>query len=400
MKVLFADKLSLSCVKALESAGHSVQNEPTLKGDALVEAVSRHKPEVLLVRSTRVPPDVMAADPSLELIVRAGAGYDNIDVKAASDRGIFVANCPGKNAAAVAELTLGLILALDRSIPDNVNDARAGKWNKAKYSKAAGLKGRTLGIIGTGNIGCEVIQRALGFEMLVHAWSRSLTDEGAAALGVARWKSPLEAVAQADIVSIHLAASPDTEHVANHAFFEAMKPGAFFINTSRSSVVDEVAMLWAMNEKGIRVALDVMSDEPAVKDGPFSHSLASHPNVYITHHIGASTQQAQEAIADEAVRVVNVYADTGRVPNCVNMAERSVATHQLTVRHRDKIGVLAAILDEVRKADWNVQEMENLIFEGGAAACANIRFDGPENSATIERISAHPDVLAVTIIQL
>jgi len=400
MKVLLADNLSPSCVEALNASGHEVVNEPGLKGDALTDALTREQPEVLVVRSTLVPAGAIDGDVQLELIVRAGAGYDNIDVEGASEQGVFVANCPGKNAAAVAELTLGLVLALDRSIPDNVIDARAGLWNKAKYAKAAGLKGKTIGVIGTGNIGCEVIRRALGFEMYVHAWSRSLTDERAATLGAARWRSPQVLAAECDIVSLHLAATPETEHFADRAFFEAMKPGSFFINTSRSSVVDEDALLWAMNEKNIRVAVDVVSGEPAFKKGDFNHPLAAHPNLYLTHHIGASTAQAQEAIADEAVRVVKSYADTGVVPNCVNMAVRSAATHQLTIRHRDKVGVLAAILDEVRKAGWNVQEMENLVFAGGASACANIRFDGQHDDETVACIRAHPDVLAVTLIQL
>ena len=400
MKVLLADKLSPRALAALGEAGHVVVNEPSLKGEALVEALRAETPEVLVVRSTKVPAEAMDADPKLELIVRAGAGYDTIDIRGASERGIFVSNCPGKNADAVAELTMGLILALDRSIPDNVIDAREGRWNKAKYSKAAGVKGRTLGVIGTGNIGKAVIRRAQSFGMNVVAWSRSLTDEKAAALGVTRMESPLDVAANADVVTLHVAATPETRGLADKAFFEAMKPGAFFINTTRSSVVDEEALRWAMDEEGVRAALDVISNEPAYKEGEFTHPLAYHPNLYITHHIGASTRQAQDAIADEAARVVNTYAETGEAPNCVNLADRTPATHQLTVRHRDKVGVLAAVLDEMREAGWNVQEMQNLIFAGAKAACAYITFAGEPNEKTVQRIASHPDVLAVTLIDL
>jgi len=400
MKILLADKLSARALGALAEAGHVVVNEPSLKGETLVEALRAETPEVLVVRSTKVPAEAMDADPKLELIVRAGAGYDTIDIDGASERGIFVSNCPGKNAAAVAELTMGLILALDRSIPDNVIDAREGRWNKAKYSKAAGVKGRTLGVIGTGNIGRAVIRRAQSFGMNVIAWSRSLTDEQAAALGVTRMERPLDVAANADVVTLHVAATPETRGLAGKAFFEAMKPGAFFINTTRSSVVDEEALRWAMDEEGIRAALDVISNEPAYKEGAFTHPLAYHPNLYLTHHIGASTRQAQDAIADEAVRVVNTYAETGEAPNCVNLAGRTPATHQLTVRHRDKVGVLAAVLDEMRKAGWNVQKMQNLIFAGAKAACAYISFAGAPNEETVHRIESHPDVLAVTLIDL
>lgn len=400
MKVFLADKLSTSCLDALHRAGHEVVNRPDAKGDALRDALAESNPSVLVVRSTKVPGDLMAAAPALELVVRAGAGYDTIDVASASAGGIFVANCPGKNAVAVAELTLGLILSLDRNIPDNVIDARAGRWNKEKYSKAEGIKGRTLGLIGMGNIGREVAIRARAFGLRVIAWSRSLTPEHAHEMGIGHRESPLDVAREADIVSFHVAATADTKGLAGASFFDAMKPGSLLLNTTRSSVVDEEALLQAMEHKGIRAGLDVFSEEPAGKDGVFSSRLAAHPNAYITHHIGASTEQAQEAIAAEAVRIVNVYAETGEVPNCVNIAERSAATHQLTVRHFDRVGVLAAVFAEMKTAGWNVQEVENLVFAGAPAACAYIRFAGTPDAATVERISAHPDVLAVTLITL
>jgi D-3-phosphoglycerate dehydrogenase len=400
MKVLIADVLPASCVEALRSQGFEVQLQTEAKHAALLEALFEVKPQVLVVRSTEVTAAMMDAAPSLELIIRAGAGVDTIDVDAAAARGIFVANCPGKNAAAVAELTFGLMIALDRRIPDNVADARAGRWNKAAYSKAKGLKGRTLGVLGLGHIGREVVRRAHAFEMPVIAWSRSLTDALAQELGVMRARSPHELAAAVDIVTVHLAATPETERLMDRGFFEAMKPGAYFINTSRSSLVDEEALAWAVATRGIRAALDVIEGEPAAKSGPLHHPLAAHPNIYLTHHIGASTEQAQEAIADEVVRILQTYAQTGHVLHCVNLELQSPATHVLTVRHLDKVGVLAAVLDEVRRAGWNVQEMENLIFAGARAACARIRFDGRPNAEVVSRIAAHPDVLAVSLIPL
>lgn len=400
MRVLLADKLSDSCVETLEHAGFEVTTSPGVKGDELVAELQGNDPHVLVVRSTKVPAEAMDAAPSLELIVRAGAGYDTIDVEGASGRGIFVANCPGKNATAVAELTIGLILSLDRSIPDNVLDAREGRWNKALYGKARGVRGRTLGIIGLGNIGTEVLDRAKALQMDIVAWSRSLTKERAAALGIQKATTPAEVASAADVVTLHVASTPDTEHLADAEFFEAMKEGAFFINTTRHAVVDEAAMQKAIDEKGIRVALDVFSDEPSFKEGSFEHPLASNPNVYLTHHIGASTEQAQEAIADEAARVITTYADTGDVPNCVNMASHTPATHQITVRHLDKVGVLARVLNEMSRAGWNIQEMENLVFEGARAACAYIRFDGQMDEAVTLRIAELDDVLAVSTIEL
>lgn len=400
MRVLLADALSDSVVSRLVEAGCTIENRPSLKGEELTAALAEIQPQVLVVRSTKVTEADMSASPSLELIVRAGAGYDTIDVSSASGLGIFVANCPGKNACAVAELTIGLLLSLDRSIPDNVSMARAGQWNKGGFSEAQGLKGRTLGLIGTGNIGREVIRRARALDMDIVAWSRSLTPAGAAELGVRYAASPVEVARQADAVSLHVASAPGTAGLADKAFFDAMKPGAFFINTTRASVVDEDALVHAMETKGIRAGLDVFSNEPAGKNGTFEHPLAAHPSVYLTHHIGASTEQAQEAIAMEAARIIEMYVATGEVPNCVNLATQTPATHQLTVRHLDKVGVLARVFNEISVANWNVHEMENVVFDEARAACAYIRFDGFQDGSVVDRIAAQPDILAVSLIEL
>ncbi len=400
MTILIADKLADDAIESLRGAGHDVRVDAGLKGDTLSEALREHDPAALVVRSTRVTAADLDAAPALELIVRAGAGVDNIDVEEASRRGVFVANCPGKNATAVAELAFGLLLALDRRIPDNVAEARAGRWDKATFSKAEGVKGKTLGLIGLGSIGQEMVPRAKAFGMGVVAWSRSLTDEDAEALGVRRAETPLDVAREADVVSVHVAATPQTAGLISREFFRAMKPGAALINTSRASVVDEDAMLVAMEGKGLRVATDVPAGEPAAKEAEFEHPLRERDGFYVTHHIGASTEQASAAIGGEAVRVLTAYAETGRVPNCVNLAEQSPATHLLTVRHRDRVGVLAGVLDEARRAGWNVQEMENLVFAGAEAACARIRFDGEPNEDTLAAIRAQGDVLAATAIAL
>lgn len=396
--LLIADAFSEEAQQTLRAAGQAVHYAPGLKGAELTAAMAELQPKVLVVRSTKVTEADLDASPALELVVRAGAGVDTIDVVGASRRGIFVANCPGKNAAAVAELAMGLLLALDRRIPDNVADARAGRWNKALYSDAAGLKGRTLGILGFGSIGREVAARAKAFGMRVVAWSRSLDDAAAAEAGVERMDSPLALAAVADAVSVHVASTADTRGLLDSAFFEAMKPGAMVINTARDAVIDDAAMRRAMSAKGIRVATDVPAGEPAVKEGAFEHDLAGDPGLYVTHHIGASTEQASDEIGAEAVRIVLTYAETGEVPNVVNLAEHSPATHLLTVRHLDRVGVLASVLAVVREAGWNVQEMENLVFAGAEAACARIRFDGPPDAGALERIRNVEHVLAASVI--
>lgn len=397
MKILVADNIADVGIDALAESGYVIVEQPELSGDALVEALRTKEPDVLVVRSTKVTPEALDASPALSLIVRAGAGYDTIDVEGAANRGIFVANCPGKNSVAVAELTMGLLLSLDRRIPDNVADARAGHWNKKTYAQAEGLKGRTLGVIGLGNIGMEVVQRAQAFDLNVIAWSRSLTPDGAERMGIGYRESPEAVAADANIVTLHVASTPETKHLADRSFFEALPEGAFFINTTRAAVVDEDALAWALDEKDVRAGIDVMEGEPSAKEADFEHPLADHPNLYMTHHIGASTQQAQDATAMEAARVILTFDEEGDVPNCVNLVEQTQATHQITVRHRDQVGVLAGVLDEMRRADWNIQEMSNRIFEGGEAAVASIRFNGPFDEDTVDRISKSDDVFAVSV---
>jgi D-3-phosphoglycerate dehydrogenase len=399
MRVLIADQFETSGVDALTAAGCEVVLQPAVKDEALVEAVAALSPEVLIVRSTKVPEAVLAAGP-LELVVRAGAGYNTIDVAAASRLGIYVSNCPGKNSVAVAELAFGLICALDRRIADNVVDLRAGTWNKAEYGKARGLHGRTLGLIGVGGIGKEMIPRAKGFGMPVVAWSRSLTPAAAARLGVTPAGSPEEVAAAADVVSVHVALNRGTTGMLGEEFFAAMKPGAFFINTSRGEVVDEPALVAAIRAKGLRAGLDVFAGEPSGGTGEFTTELASLPGVYGTHHIGASTDQAQEAIAAEAVRIVTVFKDTGEVVNVVNLAKQTPATSSIVVRHIDRPGILAHTLDVISRAGINVQEMENVVFEGAEAAVARIHVEGTVEPALVAAIKAHGAVIDVSVIAL
>jgi D-3-phosphoglycerate dehydrogenase / 2-oxoglutarate reductase len=400
MRVLIADKFEQTGRDGLEAAGCDYSYQPDVKDEALVEAVGAYRAEALVVRSTKVTEPMMDAGP-LKLVVRAGAGYNTIDVAAASRRGIYVSNCPGKNAVAVAELALALILALDRRVADNVIALREGRWDKKEFSRARGLYGRTLGLVGTGQIGREVITRARAFGMHVVAWSRSLTDERAAELGVERKGSPEEVARDADVVSVHVALNPETRGLLGDSFFGAMREGAYFINTSRGEVVDQPALVRAMRERGLRAGLDVFADEPTSSAGEFAGEIAREPNLYGTHHIGASTDQAQEAIAAETVRIIRTFKETGKVPNVVNLAARTPATHALVVRHRDRPGVLAAVLDHIRSASINVQEMENIIFEGSEAAVARINLEAAPSAEALEQLKArNPDIIELSLLEI
>lgn len=399
MRVLFADKLPDQARTRLAATGFEVIAEPSLAGDALTRRLADVGPDVLVVRSTKVTEDHIGAAPTLSLVVRAGAGVNMIDLDACSAAGVFVANCPGKNAVAVAELAFGLLLAIDRHIVDGASDLRAGRWNKKAYSQAEGLKGRVLGLVGFGGIGQAVARRARAFGMPVVAWSRSLTDEAAAAAGVTRGASPEEVARQCDILSVHLALTPETRGLVGESVFSSLRYGSIVLNTSRAEVLDEGALLSALDERELRAGLDVFSGEPSAKEGPFEHALAAHPRVVGSHHIGASTTQAQQSVADEACRIIEGFRDEGRVSNCVNMSVRSSADHRVVVRHRDRVGVLASLLALLREDDMNVQEMENLVFPGGAAI-ARIQVTGQPSPDLGQRLSAAENVLHASILPI
>ncbi|HEY5401813.1 MAG TPA: 3-phosphoglycerate dehydrogenase family protein [Pyrinomonadaceae bacterium] len=400
MRVLIADKFEQSGRDGLQAIGCDVSYQPDLKDESLVAAIGAESPDVLVVRGTKVTEPMLDAGP-IKLVVRAGAGYNTIDVAAASKRGIYVSNCPGKNSIAVAELAFALILALDRRIVENVVMLRQGQWNKKEFSKARGLFGRTLGLIGLGKIGQEMIPRARAFGMPVVAWSRSLTPERAAALGVEYKATPKEVAAAADIVSVHTALNSDTREAINGEIFSAMRPGSYFINTARGEVVDQNALVEAMKNRGIRAGLDVFAIEPSSAVAEFKDPIGKEEHLYGTHHVGASTDQAQEAIADETVRIVREFKDTGKVPNVINLARQTPATHRLVVRHVDRPGVLAAVLDAIKAEHINVQEMENIVFEGAAAAVARINLDNAPSAPMLDRIrSGSADIIELNLIQL
>jgi len=420
MRVLIADKFEQTGLEALKALGLDVIYQPELKEATLAEALEATQADVLVVRSTRVS-DAILDMGNLSLVVRAGAGFDTIDVRGASRRGIYVSNCPGKNAVAVAELTFGLILSLDRRIPDNVADLRAGVWNKKEYAKSRGLLGRTLGILGFGSIGQEVARRAQAFGMHLAIWSELRIEMGHDGLPadlpqvvrlrpvtadvaepkVTVYPTPGDVAANCDILSVHLALNEKTRGLVNADVFDRLKPGAYFVNTARGEVVDYKALEAAVKAKELRVALDVYAKEPAMPEGGFVDALVGMPGVYGTHHIGASTEQAQQAIATETVRIIETYLRTGRVPNVVNLSRKTPATHVLVIRHQDRPGVLAHVFDRLREAGINVEETENIIFADAEAAVARIGVIGEPPADVVAAIeSGNPHVLDVHVVSV
>jgi D-3-phosphoglycerate dehydrogenase len=353
--------------------------------------------DVLVVRSTKVREKAFASADQLALVIRAGAGTNTIDVEAAAARGVLVANVPGRNSAAVAELTFGLLLAIDRRIPDNVADLRAGTWNKKAYSKAAGLLGSTIGIIGLGSIGLSVAERAVAFGLRVQAVRKPRTayaEARAGELGIVMCATLEELLESSDVVTLHVPAGEETHRLVDKDFLGHLRPGAILLNTSRGDVVDEEALLEALDAGTVRAGLDVYADEPGGGTASWQSRLAQHPAVVGTHHIGASTQQAQLATAEGVVEIVDAFAE-GRALNCVNLAPSRLGSVTLTVRHLDRPGVLAQVLDLLSRERLNVEHMENHVFRGGEAALATIDVAGSLSRELLAHVREVPHVLGV-----
>lgn len=396
MLVLIADKFPPAGRDVLAKSGEVVYR-PELSAEQLPAALAETRADILVVRSTVVSDAALAASPQLSLVIRAGAGTNTIDAAAASKRGIFVANCPGKNAIAVAELTMGLILALDRRIVDATIELRQGTWNKSKYGKARGIKGQTLGLVGFGLIAREVATRARAFGLRVLFYNRSpIAPELADAHGADPADS-LDALLEAsDIVSVHIPYSKATHHLIGAAQLARMKPGACLIHTSRGGVVDDQALAAAVRAGKLRAGLDVFEGEPAGGQADFKNIAGDTGDIYATPHIGASTDQAEAAIADEVVRIVQSFITHGVVHHAVNLADRA-ARFSLVVRHLDRVGVLAGVLSALREEGVNVQNMSNIIFAGGDAACATITFEQEPSPTLLQRLRDQDSILAVEL---
>ena len=401
MRVLFADSVGESTITQLEARGHTCVVDPGLKAGDLAGHIAGF--DALVVRSTKVNRDVFETADRLALVIRAGAGTNTIDTGAAAARGVLVANLPGRNAAAVAELTMGLLLAVDRRIVDGTVELRAGRWDKKTYGAARGLLGSTIGILGLGSIGLEVAQRARAFGMEVRALAKpdrsASTQARADDLGIEMVESLAELLPACDVVSLHLPSNQATAGLVDRDFLAQLKPGAILLNTSRGELVDEDALLEALDERDLRAGLDVYVDEPGSGRAEWTSRLAQHPRVVGTHHIGASTQQAQDAIAAGVVEIIDAFVQ-GETPNCVNLTPSRIGSATLTVRHLDRVGVLAHVLDRLSRDRLNVEHMQNRVFRGGDAAVATIDVAGPLSEDLLADLGALPDVFGVSATEI
>lgn len=394
LKVLVADKFPEKYIQQMKDLDLEVIYNPKLGEKDLPEAGK--DVDIIVVRSTVVNEETINRSEKLNLIIRAGSGVNNINIAAANKKGIYVTNCPGMNAVAVAELAVGLMIALDRYIPDNVSDFNKGVWNKDKYSKGKGLKGKTLGLIGVGNIGKEVAKRALAFEMNVYGKDISRIE----GVQIKDFSEMDQLLPLCDVVSIHLPATPQTKGLFNKQMFGYMKDGAYLINTSRQDIIVEDDLLEAIKEKNIRYACDVFKGEPEAKSGEVSSKLQNNPNIYVTHHIGASTEQAQDAVAEETINIIKHFVHSGVIDHWVNRAKVTDAHYQLVVKHYDKPGVLASVLDVIRNGNINIEEIENIIFEGGIAACCTLKLQTAATAEMLKQIKDNSNVISISHVEI
>eukprot|EP01022_Parablepharisma_sp_SALTPOND_P008053 TRINITY_DN135125_c1_g1_i1.p1 TRINITY_DN135125_c1_g1~~TRINITY_DN135125_c1_g1_i1.p1 ORF type:complete len:418 (-),score=82.79 TRINITY_DN135125_c1_g1_i1:65-1318(-) len=401
MKIVVADLFSPDGIEEMKKMGHEVTYEPKVVGADFVKLMGDIKPVVLIVRSKKVTKEVIDADPKLEMVIRAGAGFDTIDVDHCSKKGIYVCNCPGKNSVAVAELTMGLMIAVDRRIAENNQLLKEGKWEKGMFANCLGLKGRTLGLLGIGNIGKEVCKRCIAFDMKVIAWDVFISKEDMAAMGAIKVDTPQEVAKNADIISIHVPAVKETIKMINKEFLSLFKPDTVLINAARASLVVEEDVLEMLDKvKGFWYAADVFNGEPAEKKAAFDNKLAKHPKVVGTHHIGASTKEAETAIGIEAVRMVREYGSMKKVNNCVNLAQDIKTTHNISVKYSSQVGTLADILAAFSKHGLKIEEVKNEVFKDRHACVAAVHFTGDvaKKDELVSEISKVTGVLDTTFV--
>ncbi len=402
MRLLLADPIDTQPLEELRLLGVEIQSKPDLTEATLPAALAGVG--ILVVRGTEVTAEAIAEARELNLIVRAGSGTGGVDVEAASARGIYVANCPGRSAMSVAELVFGMVIALDRRLVESTNALVAGTWDKSKFSGEEGLFGRRIGIAGLGATGREVLARAHAFGLKPHAFSRSLTPAKAARLDVGYAPSLERLASMSDVFTVHLPLVPQTRGIVSRAVLSALPDGATFINTSRADVVDMEAFADIAPKKGLRTGFDVRPDEPRESPAPLSSSLAkavlSGPHVVATPHIGASTRQAQRAVAEDVARIVRSFLTEENVPNVVNVCVASPARFVLVIRQLDKVGALANTLSVLKRHGINIEEISNTVFDGARATCTKLRVSGRPSEACLKEIGAFEEVLHVDVVPM
>jgi D-3-phosphoglycerate dehydrogenase / 2-oxoglutarate reductase len=308
-RVLISDKLDKKGVALLRQAdGIEVDDKPGLKPEEQQEIIGAY--DGLIVRSaTKVNAALLARATNLKLVIRAGIGVDNIDVPLCKERGVIVENTPRGNVVSAAEHAIALLLSMARQIPQASAVTKRGVWEKTRFMGQE-ITGKTLGIIGTGNIGAVVVDRAIGLRMKVIGFDPVLTADKAAAMGI-ELVSLDELFARADFITLHTPLLPSTRNIIDDAAFAKMKDGVLLVNAARGGLVDEDALLRAVESgKVAGAALDVFVCEPI----PVGHPLLSREEIILTPHLGASTREAQVHVAvDAAEQMIAFFRDGTKI---------------------------------------------------------------------------------------
>ncbi len=356
-KVLISDKMSPLAKEVFEKRGIDVDVKPGLSPEELIEIIGEY--DGLAIRSsTTVTPEILAAASNLKVIGRAGIGTDNIDKQAATARGVIVMNTPFGNSITTAEHAIAMMFALARSIPQANKSTHEGKWEKSKFMGRE-LYGKTLGIIGCGNIGSIVADRARALQMKVLAYDPFLTEERALKMGVR--KVDLDQIfTDSDFISLHVPLTDKTRGIINADAIEKMKPTAGIINCARGGLIDEKALKTALdNDKLMGAALDVFEVEPA-KD----NILFNHDKIICTPHLGASTTEAQENVALQVAEQIADYLLTGAVTNALNMPSVSAEDAPKLRPYMDLADKLGSFAGQISRQA--VKSIE-ILYEGNAA---------------------------------
>jgi D-3-phosphoglycerate dehydrogenase len=398
MRLLIADPIDPQPLEELRVLGVEIASDPSLTKDTLPSALAGVG--ILVVRGTEVTKQAIEGARELNLIVRAGSGTGNIDVEAASERGIYVANCPGRNAASVAELVMGLTIALDRRILEANADIVAGRWERGKYSGEWGLTGRHIGIAGLGSVGREVLSRARTFGMKPHVFSRSMSAAKAQKLEVAYAPTLERLASMSDVFTVHLPLGQQTTGIISRHVIESLPQGAIVINTARADLFDVPALLDLAPKKGLRVGFDVFPNEPRIASADFQTELAKLPGAICTPRIAGSTKQAHRAIAEDIARVVRCFLTEEDVPNVVNVCAASPARYVVVLRQLDKVGALANTLAVLKRHGINIEEISNTVFDGAKATCTKLRVSGRPSEACLKEITAFQETLHVDVVPM
>ncbi len=385
-KVLVSDKLSDMAVQIFKDRGIDVTFDPSIgkDKDKLLEVIGQY--DGLAIRSaTKVTDKILEAAPRLKVIGRAGIGVDNVDIPAASKRGVIVMNTPFGNSITTAEHAIAMMMAVARQIPEANASTHAGKWEKARFMGVE-LTSKTLGVIGAGNIGSIVCERALGLKMKVIAYDPFLSEERAAKLGVD--KVPLdELLKRSDFITLHVPLTDKTKNILSKSAIAKMKPGVRVINCARGGLVDEAALAAAITGGHVAgAAFDVFAEEPATNSPLFNLE-----NVVVTPHLGASTTEAQENVALQVAEQMSDYLLTGAVTNALNMPSVTAEEAKVMgpwVKLAEHLGAFAGQLtDEPIKAI-------NILYDGAVAQMNTAAL----NAAVVAGVMkpANPDVNMVS----